>query len=133
LLTVCTTNHAALLKGGYQHASMTTSGSWTNCARNNQGGVVTGSGWLFRVNPSNKDKTDIYHMQGHTGHCYYRHSQYTMTWGGGHDLSCEQNFNHCYNNPSNYRNPSGFSNTDMAGRYSWKKGDMSDYEVYLLN
>jgi hypothetical protein len=125
----------APLKGGYQHSSMNSGGGWTSCGRNGQGGVVTSSGWLFRVNPSNKDKTDIYHHTGNrpAQYCYYRSSSYIMTWGGGHDLSCEQSFNHCYNNPYNYGSPSGHSNTDMAGRSSWKKGDMSDYEVYLLN
>jgi hypothetical protein len=112
---------------------MSSSSGWDYCGSNGQGGVVKGSGWLFRVNPSNKDMTDVYHHKSGNGNCYYRQSSYIMTWGGGHDLSCQSNFGYCYNNPNSYTNPNGFKNTDLAGKPNWKPSEMSDYEVYLVN
>jgi hypothetical protein len=71
--------------GGYQHLPMRNSPSnYQGCSSNSQGGKVTNSGWLYRVNPSNSKKTDIYHHYRRTHYCYYRNPSYVMTWGGGH-------------------------------------------------
>jgi hypothetical protein len=130
--------------GGYMHSSQEQPGTYRSCGYNTVSQkVVTNSGWLFRVNPSDNKKTDIYSHQRRSGNCYYKNPSYAMTWGGGHDLSCEQSFNYCYANLGhNYAGvgaPTSGYNSDsnrnvLAGRYRWNgKQDMSDYEVYLVD
>lgn len=131
--------------GGYMHSSQEQPHTYRSCGYNNENTrVVTNSGWLFRVEPDDPKKITIYGHKRNSGNCYYKNPSYAMTWGGGHDLSCEQSFNHCYSNlghnygnaakASIHRYGSSHNRNHIAGRYQWNgKNDMSDYEVYLVD
>lgn len=130
--------------GGYMHSSQERPHAYRSCGYNTvEQKVVTNSGWLFRVDPSNDKVTDIYAHRRNAGNCYYKHSSYAMTWGGGHDLSCEQDFNYCYSQLGhNYGGKgaatsgytSGNNRNWFAGSTSWNaRSAMSDYEVYLVD
>jgi hypothetical protein len=129
--------------GGYMHRSMEQPGTYRSCGNNAATGVVTNSGWMFRVDPGNKQKVTIVTHQRYGHNCYYMNPSYAMTWGGGHDLSCEQNFNYCYSQLGhNYGTPGfgtgtyGSSNNRnyFAGKPTWNaRNEMSDYEVYLVD
>jgi len=142
LLSVQRMNNGRVF-GGYMHSSQEVPHTYRSCGFNSPDDkVVTNSGWLFRVDPKNDKKVDMFAHKRYGHQCYYKNPSYAMTWGGGHDLSCEQNFNHCYSNLGhNYGGPGADINTYntgqnknfIAGRYSWNaRNDMSDYEVYLV-
>jgi hypothetical protein len=125
---------------------MNSNGGWMGSNCNGASGTVTSSPWIFRVTPGNANHVDYFYHQRYCGsYSVYRNPSYAMTWGGGHDLSCEQDFRFCYSNLGyNYGN-SGLSlgtgqygstnnRNALAGKYSWNARDeMSDYEVYLVN
>ena len=88
--------------------------------------------WLFLVNSGKKVEFKM--LKGGNQHMYYMHTSYHMTWGGGHDLHCNQLLTHCYSNPSSYL--SG-DNKQLAGVYKWNhRGEGGSYgmvyEVYLI-
>merc|ERR1740117_1031039 len=116
--------------------SQSTASTYRSCGYNSiNTKVVTNSGWMFRVDPADNKKVDIFAHKRRGGNCYYHNPSYAMTWGGGHDISCEQNFNYCYSQLGhNYGNPkadtNGYTSSHnrnfMAGRSSWNgRNDMS--------
>lgn len=96
--------------------------------------------FLFRLDPGQNDIDFLKMNQGarhYDRRVWYGSTQsyYGLTFGGGHDLSCEQHdFRYCYANvdhdysnddiKNNGRYGSGYARSYLTGSYSWNGRSM---------
>jgi len=102
-----------------------------------QGSTRTDRGWMFIVKDESPETVEIA-SQKNNYYTYYNCYRYFLTWGGGHDSTC--NTYQCYCNAGySYKIPGtyGYDRNWCWGTYSFRTNDPQTafdyYEVYAIN